>query len=115
MVTCAVMAEVTKATRTLEVACGPGGHSLLLASSFLRRDGGVLVSCDFSMGMVKKLEQTFQAENDYVLAKGNKSLVDTETNYLEFVEGSENQLKNKCDLDSIIESQGEFNKFVFGC
>jgi len=31
----------------LEVACGPGKHSLLLASSFLKVKG-VLVSCDFS-------------------------------------------------------------------
>jgi len=59
MVTCAVMADMQKCKRVLEVACGPGGHSKILATSFLNRDGGVLVSCDYSAGMVKKLKETF--------------------------------------------------------
>ena len=113
MVTCAVMAEVPKCKRVLEVACGPGVHSKILATSFLNRDGGVLVSCDFAPSMVKKLKVNFETEHDYNLAPGNKSLIDTETNYNEFSQDGE--LKNKCDLDKIIEAQGPFNKFVYGC
>lgn len=52
--TCAVMTNMLTADRTLEVACGPGKHSLMLASSFLKPDG-VLVSCDYSNAMVKRL------------------------------------------------------------
>lgn len=65
--------------------------------------------------MVKKLKETFQEEQDYNLAPGNKCLIDTETDYNEFVEGSTCELKNKCDLDKIIEAQGSFNKFIYGC
>ena len=49
----------------LEVACGPGKHSLMLASSFLKLKG-VLVSCDFSSNMIKKLAYNYnQSDNDY--------------------------------------------------
>ena len=52
--TCAVMTNMLAADKTLEVACGPGKHSLMLASSFLKPKG-VLVSCDISNAMVKRL------------------------------------------------------------
>jgi len=60
MVTCAVMANMPQCKRVIEVACGPGVHSKILATSFLNRDGGVQVSCDYSGGMVKKLKETFE-------------------------------------------------------
>lgn len=50
-VTCAVMTNSIQADKVLEVACGPGRHSILLASSFLKQ-GATLVSCDFCKGMV---------------------------------------------------------------
>jgi len=50
-VTCAVMTNMNACDRVLEVACGPGKHSLMLASTFLK-EKGVLVSCDFSAAMV---------------------------------------------------------------
>ena len=46
-ITCAVMTNMMEADRVLEVACGPGLHSLHLSSQFLKK-GGVLVSCDYS-------------------------------------------------------------------
>jgi ubiquinone/menaquinone biosynthesis C-methylase UbiE len=46
------MTSMMHKKRSIEVGCGPGRHSLMLASTFLRRDGGVLVSCDFSNWMV---------------------------------------------------------------
>lgn len=115
MVTCAVMANMQNCKRVIEVACGPGAHSKILASSFLNRDGGVLVSCDYSIGMVKKLKETFEEKHDFTLAPGNKALMDTETDYNEYVEGSTSELKNKCDIEKIIEAQGSFNKFIYGC
>jgi ubiquinone/menaquinone biosynthesis C-methylase UbiE len=115
MVTCAVMANMPLCKRVIEVACGPGVHSKILATSFLNRDGGVQVSCDYSGGMVKKLKETFEQDGDYTLAPGNKFLMDSETDYNEFVEGSTSELKNKCDLDKIVGEQGTFNKFVYGC
>ena len=51
LTTCATMTEMWKADRTLEVGCGPGRHSIMLASSFLK-NGGVLVASDFSKDMV---------------------------------------------------------------
>ena len=50
--TCAIMTDMKNADRTIEVSCGPGKHSSLLASQFLKK-GGVLVSCDYSMEMIK--------------------------------------------------------------
>ena len=56
IVTCAVMTKMHEAKRTIEVGCGPGKHSLVIASTFLRNDGGVLVSCDYSKDMVKRVK-----------------------------------------------------------
>ena len=56
------MTNIQAADRVLEVACGPGRHSLMLAQTFLMKKG-VLVSCDFSGEMVKKLHQNY-AESD---------------------------------------------------
>ena len=53
------MADVANCNRVLEVACGPGKHSVLLASSFLKV-GAMLVSCDFSAEMVKELKNNYE-------------------------------------------------------
>jgi ubiquinone/menaquinone biosynthesis C-methylase UbiE len=52
--TCAVMTNVPAAQRTIEVGCGPGRHSIMLASNFVQ-PGGVLVSTDISNEMVKRV------------------------------------------------------------
>ena len=57
-VSCAVMTQMPKADRVLEVACGPGKHSLMLAQTFLKK-GGVLVSSDYSPEMLNMLEANF--------------------------------------------------------
>ena len=75
------MTNMYQADRVLEVACGPGNHSLMLAQTFLKK-GGVLVSCDFSGEMVNKVHHNFnQKDNDFVRVEGNKFLIDNQTNY----------------------------------
>lgn len=44
---------------------------------------------------------------------GNKSFFD-ETNYTEFADETNKSLKHKCDIEKIIEQQGDFRKFVLG-
>lgn len=113
-VTCAVMTEMRAAKRTIEVACGPGKHSRLLASNFLRDDGGVLVSCDISGKMVQKIKANYEGEDcEYKLVPGNKFVVDTETNYAEFKDP--NSLKATVDLSKMLDSHQPFRKFVFAC
>lgn len=115
-VTCAVMTEMNKADRVLEVACGPGKHSLLLASTFLKV-GGVLVSCDYSGAMVKRLRENYETEDtDYRLVPGNKFLFESQTDYTQLTEDGSG-LENYCDLDEIVslQSEGGFRKFVYGC
>lgn len=66
IVTCAVMAKVFSAKRTLEVACGSGRHSQLLASQYIQPNGSVLVSCDFSSQMVQIMKAKYESEDfDY--------------------------------------------------
>ena len=76
MITCATMANVSGSKRVIEVACGPGKHSIVLATSFLNRDGGVLVSCDYSGVMVEQLKANYNSEHDYGLVKGNKYFIE---------------------------------------
>jgi len=116
IVTCAVMTNMHKAKRSIEVGCGPGRHSLVLASTFLRNDGGVLVSCDYSKDMVRMIKENFDGGfADYTHVEGNKYLVDTETDFLEFADDTNSKLKNTCDIEKIVKDQGDFRKFVFGC
>ena len=107
------MTNMQQANRTLEVACGPGRHSLLLANAFLKPNA-VLVSCDISNEMLVKVKQTFDTA-DWTKVAGNKCVVDLETDYREFKAGSNSELANLCDIDAIQAAQGEFNRFVFGC
>jgi len=54
-VTCAYMANTINCKRIIEVACGPGFNSSVLASSYLGsrfNKGAALVSCDFSKEMI---------------------------------------------------------------
>jgi ubiquinone/menaquinone biosynthesis C-methylase UbiE len=47
MVTCAAMTNLYDSDKVLEVACGPGFHTEILATSFIKK-GAILVSCDIS-------------------------------------------------------------------
>jgi ubiquinone/menaquinone biosynthesis C-methylase UbiE len=90
LVTAACMANIHTSKRTLEVACGPGSHSVMLATNFIPKDAAVLVSCDFSKNMMKKLKQNY-SESDYVQAKGNLAVIDDTIN-----------IDEKCDIEEII-------------
>ena len=110
------MANAINSKRILEVACGPGRHSLFLASNFLTKDKGVLVSCDFSNGMVKKLKRNYnEGDHDYNKVPGNKSVIDDQTDYLALSDEDNTKLKNMCDVQKIIDEQGDFRKLVIGC
>lgn len=83
-----------KGSYVLEAACGPGKHSLLLASQFLQLKG-VLVSCDISGAMIKSLAKKYNSmENDYTEIEDNKYLIDEKIDYTELVGGTNNKLKN---------------------
>jgi len=64
--------------------------------------------------MVKKVKGNFE-QGDYSLVPGNKCVFDYETDYLAFEDEELTKLKNTCDLDAIVSSQGEFRKLVVGC
>jgi len=86
MIQCAVQSRMTDKDRVIDVACGPGKHSLILASNFLKKDG-VLVSCDFSKEMVKKLAHNYtETEADYSLVEGNKFVSETAKDFTELDE-----------------------------
>jgi ubiquinone/menaquinone biosynthesis C-methylase UbiE len=108
------MTNMNKAKRTIEVACGPGGHSMILADTFLNPNQGVLVSCDISGKMIVKVKETFE-QPGWSQVQGNKVIVDLETDYSELKEDSNSELKNICNLTELIANQGDFNKFIFGC
>lgn len=113
-VTCASMTKAYSAKTIIEVGCGTGLTSLLLASSFLTSEKGVLVACDLAPQMIQLLKANFSdASNDYCQVPGNKSLVDTETNFCEL--NADQSLKHKVDLPAIIQGQGDFRKLVYGC
>jgi ubiquinone/menaquinone biosynthesis C-methylase UbiE len=77
-ITCAIMTDMPKAKRVLEVACGPGRHSMQLAMTMLRNDGGVLVSCDFSQKMINKLSNNYNSDPlGFSKIQGNKFLIDS--------------------------------------
>jgi len=77
---------MTDKDRVIDIACGPGKHSLMLASNFLKK-GGVLVSCDFSKEMVKKLEHNYiGTDADYMHVEGNKFVSELEKDFTELDE-----------------------------
>ena len=92
----------------LEVGCGPGLHSETLAKSFLRGSGSVLVSCDFSRGMVEKMAARY-SKSDFTRLEGNKVTIDTETDYAD----PANQ--ESVNLDQIISESTPYNKLAYGC
>ena len=77
-----------RSERTIEVGCGPGFHSSMLASNFLKT-GAVLVSCDISSEMIKSLKQTYESETcDFSKVPQNTFHIDTTTNFSEYGEST---------------------------
>ena len=117
-VSCAVMSSLFSTDRpqkVLEVACGPGKHSLLISQNWLRPTGAVLVSCDISGAMVEKLERNYK-DADYSFVTGNESAFEKELDYGEMTDEAE--LVHKCDLNEVIRKTVQdrsFRKFVYGC
>lgn len=102
-VTCFAMAAPSmKGATILEVGCGSGVGSLIYASAFLN-GGSVLVSTDFSAGMIKLLKKRYE-ESD---CARESYQVDTESDYT--------QPGSKVNLKGIIASKGDFKKFVYSC
>ena len=62
--TCLEMTDARYCGRVLEVACGTGTHSEVIAKGFMASNGAVLVSSDFSKEMVSKLKERFE-KSDY--------------------------------------------------
>ena len=79
-VTCLAMTDSCNAGAILEVGCGPGLHSEFIARNYLKQ-GGVLVSCDFSKEMVVAMKDRYQ-ESDFSKQPGNVVDIDTETDYV---------------------------------
>jgi ubiquinone/menaquinone biosynthesis C-methylase UbiE len=80
---CAAMVEAFNKKRILEVACGPGRHSHMLATGFMRPKNSVLVSCDFSQQMIQSLKKMYESdESDFSLVPGNKYLIEDHDEYL---------------------------------
>jgi len=87
----------------------------MLAQSFLRKKA-ILVSCDSDPEMITRLVKNYE-ESDYIKIKRNKVVVEEEIDYTQ-VERDENddlKLKYTCDIGSIVQSHGKFDKFVYAC
>ena len=61
-ITCLNMVDSLNSKRIIEVGCGPGLHSQLIAKSFMSK-GSLLVSCDFSTEMVNKMKARYAASD----------------------------------------------------
>ena len=58
-VTCLTMVDSFNKQRLLEVGCGTGTHSGLIAKDFICPEKFLLVSCDFSTEMVTKMKNRY--------------------------------------------------------
>ena len=66
----------------IEVGCGPGLHSETIATAFLKGEGSVLVSCDFSSNMISMLNERYTSPDcKYSQLAGNKVFVNTVNDY----------------------------------
>mmetsp|Transcript_17642 Transcript_17642/g.51353 ORF Transcript_17642/g.51353 Transcript_17642/m.51353 type:complete len:321 (-) Transcript_17642:138-1100(-) len=106
--TCLSMIDVEKHDRVLEAGCGPGTHSLLISKNFLKSGNSVLVSTDFSKGMLSKLK-TIYDESDFTKVPGvaNSYMVDGDTEHPE-------KEDTFVDIEAL-KPKESFNKFVYAC
>ena len=75
--TCLSMVDSFNKEKVLEVGCGSGIHSELIANAFIKSPG-MLVSCDFSNEMVRKMKANYE-KSDFT--KQSDVLIDTETDH----------------------------------
>jgi len=80
-VTCAVMANTLNCSRVIEVACGPGFNSSVIANSYLNRNKSALVCCDFSKEMVRNAKEHFENESDFTKVQDNLSHFELDINF----------------------------------
>ena len=78
----------------LEVGCGDSSHSLMIANSFLKPQGDVLVSSDYSASVMKKFKLDLET-SDYSQVPGNEYVVNE-------------RLVKSAYLDEVIAKQGDF-------
>ena len=101
--TCAVMSKMKQADRVLEVGCGPGLGSVMIAQNYLK-DGGVLVSSDLNFGMMYRYNKHFM-RSDFAKVKQNKFIFEDEINFGETTtKGQNTQLKYLCDIEQIVKA-----------
>ena len=85
----------------LEVGCGDSSHSLMIANSFLKPQGDVLVSSDYSASVMKKFKLDLET-SDYSQVPGNEYVVNE-------------RLVKSAYLDEVIAKQGDFKKLIYAC
>ena len=87
----------------LEVGSGPGLHSTMLASTFLK-GGGLLVSCDANRSMISLMADRF-CESAYCQGKGNKFFHEADVDFTEQSSITQDGvLQSLCDLDAVADS-----------
>jgi len=60
VIQCAELTDLPNKTgAVIEVGCGPGIQSETLAKAFLKGQGSMLVSCDFSSAMISMMKQRY--------------------------------------------------------
>eukprot|EP00347_Sterkiella_histriomuscorum_P001934 403370107 len=110
-ITLCTQVHLEDSKRILEVACGGGHHSILLASHYLKR-GSALVSCDFSKQMMEMTQAKFQdkeVSGSYTYVPGNKFKIVAD----EVVPFGDHSF----DIEEQLRENGvtENERFVFGC
>lgn len=74
------MAHAHEAKSIIEIACSSGLHSQVIANTYLKK-GSRLVSSDFTMHWIKRLEETY-AKSDFSQGKNCHTHFDAETDYV---------------------------------
>ena len=109
VIQCAELTDLPNKTgAVIEVGCGPGIQSETLAKAFLKGQGSMLVSCDFSSAMISMMKQRYD-QSSFQQTEGNKVVIDKDTDY------ADPACTQQVQLDQIREQQAPFDKLVFGC
>ena len=109
VIQCAELTDLPNKTgAVIEVGCGSGLQSEVLAKAFLKGHGSLLVSCDFSTAMISMMEQRYD-QSTFQQTEGNKVVIDRDTDY------ADPACTQQVQLDQIRAQQAPFDKLVFGC
>ncbi|CDW78817.1 UNKNOWN [Stylonychia lemnae] len=110
-ITLCTQANTFQCKRILEVACGGGYHSLMVAKTMLQK-GGALVSCDFSGKMMELTKQKYDDLNwssGYTDVAGNKYYITSES----LLPLGDHSFDLEEELKKHVENEND--RFVFGC